>query len=49
MTSGSVDNSSREFYDLFSRVREDPLEEGMETHSKIFAWRSPGTEETGGL
>ena len=28
---------------------EDPLEEGMETHSSILAWRIPGTEEPGGL
>ena len=27
--------------------QEDPLEEGMETHSSIFAWRSPWTEEPG--
>ena len=25
--------------------REDPLEEGMATHSSIFAWRIPWTEE----
>ena len=25
--------------------REDPLEEGMATHSSIFAWRIPQTEE----
>ena len=24
---------------------EDPLEEGMATHSSIFAWRNPWTEE----
>ena len=29
--------------------REDPLEEGMATHSSIFIWRLPGTEETSGL
>ena len=29
--------------------REDPLEEGMATHSSILAWRSPWTEEPGGL
>ena len=29
--------------------REDPLEEGMATHSCILAWRIPGTEEPGGL
>ena len=28
---------------------EDPLEEGMETHSSAPAWRIPGTEEPGGL
>ena len=26
---------------------EDPLEKGMATHSIIFAWRMPWTEETG--
>ena len=26
-----------------------PLEEGMATHSSVLAWRSPGTEEPGGL
>ena len=29
--------------------REDPLEEGMTTHSSILAWRAPQTEESGGL
>ena len=29
--------------------REDPLEEGMATHSSIFAWRIPCTEGPGGL
>ena len=28
---------------------EDPLEEGMATHSTILAWRIPCTEEPGGL
>ena len=36
-----------------TRVRspglEDPLEEGMATRSSILAWRSPWTEEPGGL
>ena len=36
-----------------SRVRSlgrgDPLEKGMVTHSSIFAWRIPWTEEPGGL
>ena len=28
---------------------DDPLEEGMATHSSILAWRIPWTEEPGGL
>ena len=28
---------------------EDPLEEGMATHSSILTWRIPWTEEPGGL
>ena len=28
---------------------EDPLEEGMATHSSILAWRIPWTEGSGGL
>ena len=38
--------------DLEMRVRplggEDPLEEGMVTHSSILAWRIPWTQEPGG-
>ena len=29
--------------------QEDPLEEGMATHSSILAWRTPWTEEPGRL
>ena len=29
--------------------REDPLEKGMATHFSILAWRTPWTEESGGL
>ena len=29
--------------------QEDPLEEGMATHSSILAWRVPWKEEPGGL
>ena len=29
--------------------QEDPLEEGMRTHSSVPAWRIPGTEEPGEL
>ena len=36
-----------------TRVRslgwDDPLEEGMATHSSILAWRIPRVEEPGGL
>ena len=28
---------------------QDPLEEGMATHSSILAWKIPWTEELGGL
>ena len=34
---------------LQSLGQEDPLEEGMETHSSIPAWRIPWAEEPGGL
>ena len=29
--------------------QEDPLEEGMATHSSVLVWRIPRTEEPGGL
>ena len=29
--------------------QEDPLENGMATHSSILAWEIPWTEESGGL
>ena len=29
--------------------QEDPLEEGMGTHSSIVSWKIPWTEEPGGL
>ena len=29
--------------------QEEPLEEGIATHSSILAWRTPRTEEPGGL
>ena len=34
---------------LQSLVEEDPLAEGIATHSSILAWEIPGTEEPGGL
>ena len=30
-------------------IQEDPLEEGMATHSSILVWKIPWTEEPGGL
>ena len=33
----------------FDPWQEDPLEEGMATHSSILAWRIPWTEESAGL
>ena len=32
-----------------SLIWENPLEEGMTTHSSILAWKIPGTEEPGRL
>ena len=32
-----------------SLAQEDPLEKEMATHSRILAWKSPHTEEAGGL
>ena len=32
-----------------SLSREDPLKKEMATHSSILAWRTPGTEDLGGL
>ena len=34
---------------IWSLSQEDPLEEEMATHSSILAWRTPWTEEPGGL
>ena len=34
---------------VLSLGQEDPPEEGMATHSSIFAWRIPWTEEPGEL
>ena len=54
LASGSVVNKSlaiQETHEMQvpSLGREDPLEEGMATHSSILAWRIPWTEEPGGL
>ena len=34
---------------ILSLGQEDPLEEGMATHSSILVWRIPWTEESGVL
>ena len=34
---------------LWSLAQEDPLEKEMATHSNILAWKTPRTEESGGL
>ena len=44
-----TDDDWREWYQVRSLDREEPLEKGMATHSSILAWRIPGTEEPGGL
>ena len=48
-----VKNPTANAEDIESQVQslgqEDPLKEGMATHSSILAWRIPWTEEPGGL
>ena len=44
-----VKNPPLEEMRVQSLGQEDPLEEGMATHSSILAWRSPWTKEPGGL
>ena len=34
---------------VWSLGQEDPMEEGILTHSSILAWRIPWTEDPGGL
>ena len=43
------DNAGDIEMQVWSRGQEDPLEEGMATHSNILAWRIPWTVESGGL
>ena len=49
--SGSVVKNPPAMQEMWapSLDQEDPLEEGMATHSSILAWRIPGTEEPVGL
>ena len=48
---GSVGNESPAVQEAWARSLywEEPLEEGMTTHSRVLAWRIPWTEEPGGL
>ena len=39
----------RMFWLIKQKKQEDPLEEGMATHSSIIAWRTLWTEDPGGL
>ena len=51
LPSGSVVNNPLAMQETWvqSLDWEDPLEEEMATHSNIFAWEIPWTEEPGGL
>ena len=49
MGNESIRNAGEQKMWVQSLGREDPLEEGMATHSGILAWRIPGTEEPRGL
>ena len=48
---GSVDKESSysEVMQVWSLGQQDPLEEGMATHSSILAWRIPWTKKPGRL
>ena len=48
---GSVVNNQPAVWETQVRSlgQDDPLEEGMATHSSLLAWRIPWTEEPGGL
>ena len=48
--SASARRRKRHNRQVRSLGQEDPMEEGMATHSSVvLAWRIPGTEEPGGL
>jgi len=38
-----------EMWETWIQPQEDPLEEGMATHSSVLAWRIPWTEKPGRL
>ena len=41
--------NSGDIRDMEILGQEEPLEEGMATHSNVLAWRIPWTEKLGGL
>ena len=47
--SGNTPANAGDIKRVRSLGQEDPLEEGMATHSSILAWRIQWTEEPGGL
>ena len=46
---GPSDNLPAKAGEIRDTGLEDPLEEGMATHSSVLAWRIPRTEEPGGI
>ena len=48
MVKNPAANAGDEETQVQSLGREDPLEDGMATHSSILAWRIPWTEDAGG-
>ena len=51
LTGGSAVKNQPAMHEMQAKSlgQEDPLEEGVATHSTILAWRIPWTEEPGGL
>ena len=49
MVKNPSDNAGDVRDSVGSLGREDPLEEGMATHSSLLAWRTPWREDPGGL
>ena len=49
MVKGSPAMQELQELQVRSLGQEDPLEDGMATHSSILAWRVPGTKEPGEL
>ena len=49
MVNNPPDNAGDVRDSVGSLGQEDPLEEGMATHSSLLAWRTPWREDPGGL